>query len=159
MFIHEELAGCTPLSAEPCKQAQGRVSLHCFIRESQAQQHWELQLGHSPEPLAKGHSKMLRNGHLRTSPLQAKREHPSSSQSAASLLNLGNSADRRLKPSTGQTYFQSPVLWKNTENIVRESLNCLGWKRPVRSSSPTFNPALPRPSLNHVPRCHIYTFI
>ncbi|KAK4823893.1 hypothetical protein QYF61_007958 [Mycteria americana] len=38
-----------------------------------------------------------------------------------------------------------------------ESWNCLGWKRPSRSSSPTVNLALPSPPLNHVPRCHIYT--
>ncbi|KAK4826053.1 hypothetical protein QYF61_004168 [Mycteria americana] len=32
-----------------------------------------------------------------------------------------------------------------------------GWKRPLRSSSPTSNLALPSPPLNHVPKHHIYT--
>ncbi|KAK4817962.1 hypothetical protein QYF61_003482 [Mycteria americana] len=32
-----------------------------------------------------------------------------------------------------------------------------GWKRPLRSSSPTVNLTLPSPPLNHVPKCHIET--
>ncbi|KAK4826037.1 hypothetical protein QYF61_003936 [Mycteria americana] len=31
-----------------------------------------------------------------------------------------------------------------------------GWKRPLRSSSPTVNLALPSPPLHHVPKHHIY---
>jgi len=37
-----------------------------------------------------------------------------------------------------------------------ESQNHSGWKRPLRSSSPTIHPAPPC-LLNHVPRCHIHT--
>ena len=33
----------------------------------------------------------------------------------------------------------------------------IGWKRPLRSSSPTIN-RTPPCLLNHVPKCHIYTF-
>ncbi|KAK4824899.1 hypothetical protein QYF61_021414 [Mycteria americana] len=33
----------------------------------------------------------------------------------------------------------------------------MGWKRPLRSSNPTVNLALPSPPLNHVLKCHIYT--
>jgi len=33
----------------------------------------------------------------------------------------------------------------------------IDWKRPLRSSSPTIHPTPPC-LLNHVPRCHIYTF-
>jgi len=33
----------------------------------------------------------------------------------------------------------------------------IGWKRPLRSSSPTIHPTPPC-LLNHVPKCHIYTF-
>ncbi|KAK4827874.1 hypothetical protein QYF61_022268 [Mycteria americana] len=33
-----------------------------------------------------------------------------------------------------------------------ESQNRIGWKRPLRSSSPTVNLTLPRPPLNHVPK-------
>ncbi|NWI67659.1 AFF3 protein, partial [Todus mexicanus] len=35
--------------------------------------------------------------------------------------------------------------------------NHLGWKRPLRSSSPTVSPVLPNPPLNHVPKHHICT--
>ena len=37
-----------------------------------------------------------------------------------------------------------------------ESYNHQGWKRPLRSSSPTANPTPPC-LLNHVLKCHIYT--
>ena len=40
---------------------------------------------------------------------------------------------------------------------ITESENCLGWKRPLRSSSPTINLALPSPPLNHVPKRHVCT--
>ena len=33
----------------------------------------------------------------------------------------------------------------------------IGWKRPLRSSSPTIGPTPPC-LLNHIPKCHIYTF-
>jgi len=33
----------------------------------------------------------------------------------------------------------------------------IGWKRPLRSSSPTINPTPPC-LINHIPKCHIYTF-
>jgi len=39
---------------------------------------------------------------------------------------------------------------------IIDSQNHLGWKRPLRSSSPTVNLALPTPPLNHVPKHHIY---
>ncbi|KAK4810511.1 hypothetical protein QYF61_004291 [Mycteria americana] len=39
----------------------------------------------------------------------------------------------------------------------RESQNCIGWKRPLRSSSPTVNLTLPRPPLYHVPKHLIQT--
>ncbi|KAK4828029.1 LOW QUALITY PROTEIN: hypothetical protein QYF61_022806 [Mycteria americana] len=35
---------------------------------------------------------------------------------------------------------------------ITESQNCIGWKRPLRSSSPTVNLTLPRPPLHHVPK-------
>ena len=38
------------------------------------------------------------------------------------------------------------------------TLSCIiGWKRPPRSSSPTIHPTPPC-VLNHIPKCHIYTF-
>jgi len=37
------------------------------------------------------------------------------------------------------------------------SQNHLGWKRPLRSLSPTVNLTLPSPPLHHVPKCHIHT--
>lgn len=36
-----------------------------------------------------------------------------------------------------------------------ESEFCLGWKKPLRSSL-TVNQTLPSPSLQHIPKCHIY---
>ncbi|KAK4814248.1 hypothetical protein QYF61_012744, partial [Mycteria americana] len=35
---------------------------------------------------------------------------------------------------------------------ITESQNCIGWKRPLRSLSPTVNLTLPRPPLCHVPK-------
>ncbi|KAK4824091.1 hypothetical protein QYF61_010602 [Mycteria americana] len=43
------------------------------------------------------------------------------------------------------------------DHRIIESQNHLGWKRPLRSSSPTVNLTLPSPPLNHVPQHHIYT--
>ena len=40
-------------------------------------------------------------------------------------------------------------------HIIIESQNHEGWKRPLRSSSPTMNPTPPC-LLNHVPKGHIY---
>ncbi|KAK4817079.1 hypothetical protein QYF61_027910, partial [Mycteria americana] len=40
---------------------------------------------------------------------------------------------------------------------ITESQNCIGWKRPLRSSSPTINLTLPRPPLHHVPKHLIQT--
>ncbi|KAK4833008.1 hypothetical protein QYF61_027110 [Mycteria americana] len=41
--------------------------------------------------------------------------------------------------------------------ILTESQNHIGWKRPLRSSSPTVNLTLPSPPLNHVPEHLIQT--
>jgi len=41
---------------------------------------------------------------------------------------------------------------------VIESQNHKGWKRPLRSSSPTVNPTPPC-LLNHVLKCHSYKFL
>ncbi|KAK4821667.1 hypothetical protein QYF61_027135 [Mycteria americana] len=41
--------------------------------------------------------------------------------------------------------------------LKRESQNCIGWKRPLRSSSPTVNLTLPRPPLYHVHKHLIQT--
>lgn len=38
---------------------------------------------------------------------------------------------------------------------IIETWCLLGWKRPLRLLSPTINPALPSPLLNHIPKCHI----
>lgn len=43
----------------------------------------------------------------------------------------------------------------NSSRQVLQSQNRLGWKRTLRSLSPTFNSALPSPPLNHVPKRHI----
>ncbi|KAK4813337.1 hypothetical protein QYF61_026500 [Mycteria americana] len=40
---------------------------------------------------------------------------------------------------------------------MRFLVNFPSWKRPLRSPSPTVNLALPSPSLNHIPKHHIYT--
>lgn len=41
--------------------------------------------------------------------------------------------------------------------IVAELCRWLHWKRPLRSPSLGMNPAMPRPSLHHVPKCHNVT--
>ncbi|KAK4828375.1 hypothetical protein QYF61_026113 [Mycteria americana] len=41
--------------------------------------------------------------------------------------------------------------------IITESQNRIGWKRPLRSSSPTVNLTLPSPPLHHVPKHLIQT--
>jgi len=43
-----------------------------------------------------------------------------------------------------------------TEEPREMNHRIIGWKRPLRSSSPTVNPTPPC-LLNHAPRCHIYT--
>ena len=40
---------------------------------------------------------------------------------------------------------------------ILESQNHLGWKKPLRSSSPTINLTLPSPPLSHAPKHHVYT--
>lgn len=42
---------------------------------------------------------------------------------------------------------------------IIELLGCLGWKSSLRPLSPAVNPALPRPSPNHVPKCLISTSV
>ena len=44
-------------------------------------------------------------------------------------------------------------------HAIIESWNhrIIDWKRPLRSSSPTINPTLPC-LLNHITKCHVYTF-
>uniref|UniRef100_A0A8C4UZ28 Interleukin 16 n=1 Tax=Falco tinnunculus TaxID=100819 RepID=A0A8C4UZ28_FALTI len=56
------------------------------------------------------------------------------------------------------THHSCHFLWMKcmTLSKIIESQNNLGWKRPLRSSSPTVNPALPGPSLNHIPKHCIY---
>ncbi|KAK4833094.1 hypothetical protein QYF61_027760 [Mycteria americana] len=43
------------------------------------------------------------------------------------------------------------------EISITESQNRIGWKRPLRSSSPTVNLTLPSPPLNHVPKHLVQT--
>ena len=40
--------------------------------------------------------------------------------------------------------------------LLLNILNHLGWKRPLRSSSPTVNLTPPTPPLNRVPKCYDY---
>ncbi|KAK4813296.1 hypothetical protein QYF61_020875 [Mycteria americana] len=49
-----------------------------------------------------------------------------------------------------------PIKVKS-EHVVTESQNHIGWKRPLRSSSPTLNLTLPSPPLHHVPQHLIHT--
>ncbi|KAK4810597.1 hypothetical protein QYF61_007334 [Mycteria americana] len=46
---------------------------------------------------------------------------------------------------------------KNKKQRITESQNRIGWKTPLRSSSPTVNLTLPRPPLHHVPKHLIQT--
>ncbi|KAK4815585.1 hypothetical protein QYF61_004800 [Mycteria americana] len=62
---------------------------------------------------------------------------------------------RLLGCEVGQPWLRGPALLPR-EVRVTESQNRLGWKRPLRSSSPTINLTLPRPPLNRVPKHHIY---
>ncbi|KAK4818807.1 hypothetical protein QYF61_019736 [Mycteria americana] len=49
------------------------------------------------------------------------------------------------------------MIFPGTEVRLIESQNHIGWKRPLRSSSPTVNLTLPRPPLDHVPKHLIQT--
>ena len=60
-----------------------------------------------------------------------------------------------LPPSVGRS--QSPLSIRANRHTHIESQNREGWKRPLRSSSPTINPTPPC-VLNQVLKCHIYTF-
>ncbi|KAK4823556.1 LOW QUALITY PROTEIN: hypothetical protein QYF61_003300 [Mycteria americana] len=54
--------------------------------------------------------------------------------------------------------FLCPFSWAaEIMREVTESQNRIGWKRPLRSSSPTVNLTLPRPPLHHVPKHLIQT--
>ncbi|KAK4831485.1 hypothetical protein QYF61_017986 [Mycteria americana] len=50
-----------------------------------------------------------------------------------------------------------PNLTESQNHRITESQNCIGWKRPLRSSSPTINLTLPSPPLHHVPKHLIQT--
>ncbi|KAK4814532.1 hypothetical protein QYF61_022021 [Mycteria americana] len=53
----------------------------------------------------------------------------------------------------GDVYYKSARISQNgIEDEITESQNRIGWKRPLRSSSPTINLTLPRPPLHHVPK-------
>ncbi|KAK4828376.1 hypothetical protein QYF61_026114 [Mycteria americana] len=52
---------------------------------------------------------------------------------------------------------QLAVLLFQQMSRITESQNLIGWKRPLRSSSPTINLTLPRPPLHHVPKHLIQT--
>jgi len=63
-----------------------------------------------------------------------------------------------------QTYgaVQAPSLEEPSSTTMRQTADrtyhrIIGWKRPLRSSSPTTCPTTPC-LLNHIPKCHIYTF-
>ena len=58
-----------------------------------------------------------------------------------------------LRAETGLEPSHLVSWWHRT----KETQSHLGWKRPLRSSSPTVNLTLPSPPLNHVPKCHVYT--
>ncbi|KAK4814505.1 hypothetical protein QYF61_021568 [Mycteria americana] len=49
------------------------------------------------------------------------------------------------------------LRYTQEERLLRESQNCIGWKRPLRSSGPTVNRTLPSPPLHHVPKHLIQT--
>ncbi|KAK4810753.1 hypothetical protein QYF61_007727 [Mycteria americana] len=53
--------------------------------------------------------------------------------------------------------FKCDVSKKDVTSNITESQNHIGWKRPLRSSSPTVNLTLPRPPLHHVPKHLIQT--
>ncbi|KAK4817196.1 hypothetical protein QYF61_003589 [Mycteria americana] len=42
--------------------------------------------------------------------------------------------------------------WLQQNHRITESQNRIGWKRPLRPSSPTINLTLPSPPLHHVPK-------
>ncbi|KAK4832223.1 hypothetical protein QYF61_021070 [Mycteria americana] len=66
-----------------------------------------------------------------------------------------NNEESRLEVKKGVADIQSKS--RNTSSTSVESQNCIGWKRPLRSSSPTLNLTLPRPPLHHVPKHLIQT--
>ena len=75
--------------------------------------------------------------------------HSPSLQSPPILYPLSKSCCLR----EGRGYvFQSKYM-----EIICQSHRIIGWKRPLRSSRPTIHPTPPC-LLNHVPKCHIYTF-
>lgn len=46
--------------------------------------------------------------------------------------------------------------WASSHEIITESWNHLGWKRPLISLSPNIYPALLGPALNYVHKCYKY---
>ncbi|KAK4829578.1 hypothetical protein QYF61_005678 [Mycteria americana] len=62
---------------------------------------------------------------------------------------------KELEEAKGAGEFSFPPIYLKMGNT--ESQNRIGWKRPLRSSSPTINLTLPRPPLHHVPKHLIQT--
>lgn len=54
--------------------------------------------------------------------------------------------------------WQTPTPRSPEHRIISKSQNHLGWKRPLRLSSPTFDLALPCPPLKHVTKPYIFMF-
>lgn len=49
------------------------------------------------------------------------------------------------------------IRTQNPSGTQNLSHNCrIGWRRPLRSLSPTVNPGLPTPPLSHVSKNHVY---
>ncbi|KAK4824151.1 hypothetical protein QYF61_011229 [Mycteria americana] len=67
-------------------------------------------------------------------------------------------AIKLVKGLEGVSYEEWLKTWglSSLERIT-ESQNCIGWKRPLSSSSPTVNLTLLSPPLHHVPKHHIQT--
>jgi len=81
---------------------------------------------------------------------------------AASTALPGRSRKRKYSTSSlvlllpSSAIVPSGIVLFSACSLATVSLNHEGWKRPLRSSSPTISPSPPRPQ-NNIPQCHIYT--
>ncbi|KAK4821693.1 hypothetical protein QYF61_027457 [Mycteria americana] len=107
----------------------------------------------------KGHFSLFRNGQVDDKLGQIRPQREASSLLLDVTTPAGNPVAFPwfLTPTEGKAVHRGNADFGQDVSQITESQNRIGWKRPLRSSSPTINLTLPRPPLHHVPKHLIQT--